>query len=55
MVSRSIQLLAACGLTLLCGAAAVDPAVQLREPTYDDNVYVSCQFRMAAIFPGSST
>jgi hypothetical protein len=52
MVSRSIQLLAACGLTLLCGAAAVDPAAQLREPTYDDNVYVSCQFRMAAIFPG---
>jgi hypothetical protein len=52
MVSRSIQLLAACGLTLLCGAAEIDEATQLREPTYDDGVYVNCQFRMAAIFPG---
>ena len=52
MVSRSIQLLAACGLTLLCGAAAVDPAAQLREPTYDDGVFVSCPYRVAAIFPG---
>src|SRR3954454_12701292 len=51
MVSRSIQLLAACALTLLCGAAAGYPA-ELREPTYDDGVFVSCQYRMAAIFPG---
>jgi len=26
-------------------------AGQLDEPTYDDNVYVNCQYRMAAIFP----
>jgi hypothetical protein len=27
-------------------------ASQLDEPTYDDNVYVNCQYRVAAIFPG---
>jgi hypothetical protein len=27
-------------------------AGQLDEPTYDDNVYVNCQYRIAAIFPG---
>jgi hypothetical protein len=26
-------------------------ASQLDEPTYDDNVFVSCQYRVAAIFP----
>ena len=26
-------------------------AGQLDEPTYDDNVYVNCQYRVAAIFP----
>jgi hypothetical protein len=52
MVSRAIRLLAACGLTLLCGAAEIDEATQLREPTYDDGVYVNCQYRVAAIFPG---
>jgi len=52
MVSRSIQLLAACGLTLLCGAVPFDPAAQLREPTFDDGVFVSCPYRVAAIFPG---
>jgi hypothetical protein len=28
-------------------------AGQLDEPTYDDTVYVNCQYRMAAIFPAT--
>ena len=52
MGSRSIQSLTACGLMLFCGAAEIDEATQLREPTYDDGVFVSCPYRVAAIFPG---
>jgi hypothetical protein len=40
-------------------ALAVTPfaqgAGQLDEPTYDDNVYVNCQYRVAAIFPAAPT
>jgi len=37
---------------LSCAVMFVLPgASQLDEPTYDDNVYVNCQYRMAAIFP----
>jgi len=52
MVSQSMRLLAAVAPVLLGGAAAIDQAAQLREPTYDDNVFVSCEYRVAAIFPG---
>ncbi len=40
-------------LALLCCAAMpfLQAASQLDEPTYDDNVYVNCQYRVAAIFP----
>ena len=38
---------------LVCCAIApfLQGAGQLDEPTYDDNVYVNCQYRVAAIFP----
>ena len=52
MVSRSLRALVSAAPILLCGAAAIDQAAQLAEPTYDDNVFVSCEFRVAAIFPG---
>ncbi len=32
-------------------APLLQGASQLDEPTYDDNVYVNCQYRVAAIFP----
>jgi hypothetical protein len=40
-------------LVLLSCAIApfLQAASQLDEPTYDDNVYVNCQYRVAAIFP----
>lgn len=40
-------------LVLLSCAAMpfLQGASQLDEPTYDDNVYVNCQYRVAAIFP----
>jgi hypothetical protein len=35
-----------------CAVMSFLPAAsQLDEPTYDDNVYVSCPYRVAAIFP----
>ena len=40
-----IALLSAVAMPFLQGAG------QLDEPTYDDNVYVNCQYRVAAIFP----
>lgn len=41
---------------LSCLAMAVLPgAGQLDEPTYDDNVYVNCPYRVAAIFPRPPT
>jgi hypothetical protein len=44
---RSIALaLLSCAAAPLLGGAS-----QLDEPTYDDNVYVNCQYRVAAIFP----
>jgi len=37
---------------LSCAVAPfLQGASQLDEPTYDDNVYVNCQYRVAAIFP----
>ena len=38
---------------LLCCLLApfLQGTAQLDEPTYDDNVYVNCQYRVAAIFP----
>jgi hypothetical protein len=43
------------GIPLVLVACALAPflqgASQLDEPTYDDNVYVNCQYRVAAIFP----
>ena len=41
-------LLSCAAMALFTGAAARS---QLDEPTYDENVYVNCQYRMAAIFP----
>ncbi len=32
-------------------APVLQGASQLDEPTYDDNVYVNCPYRVAAIFP----
>jgi hypothetical protein len=41
---------------LSCAVMAFLPgASQLDEPTYDDNVYVNCQYRVAAIFPRQPT
>ncbi len=41
---------------LSCAAAPfLQGASQLDEPTYDDNVYVNCQYRVAAIFPRAPT
>jgi len=44
-------------LVLLSCAIApfLQAASQLDEPTYDDNVYVNCQYRVAAIFPRAPT
>jgi hypothetical protein len=44
--------------TVLSGIAALTllpAASQLDEPTFDDNVYVNCQYRVAAIFPREPT
>jgi hypothetical protein len=38
-------------LLFLVVAPLLQGAGQLDEPTYDDNVYVNCQYRVAAIFP----
>jgi len=39
-------------ILLSCAIAPfLQGASQLDEPTYDDNVYVNCQYRVAAIFP----
>ena len=45
------------GAALLACAIApfLQAASQLDEPTYDDNVYVNCQYRVAAIFPRTPT
>ncbi len=43
--SAGLVLLAAVGVPFLQGAS------QLDEPAYGDNVYVNCQYRVAAIFP----
>lgn len=41
---------------LSCLAMSFLPAAgQLDEPTYDENVYVNCQYRVAAIFPQAQT
>ena len=40
-----VLILASIAMPLLSAAG------QLDEPTYDDNVYVNCQYRMAVIFP----
>ena len=41
---------------LSCAVAPfLQGASQLDEPTYDDNVYVNCQYRVAAIFPRAPT
>ena len=45
-------LLSCAAKVLFTGAAARS---QLDEPTYDENVYVNCQYRMAAIFPAAPT
>jgi len=44
-------------VALVCSAALsfLSGAAQLDEPTYDDNVYVSCPYRVAAIFPRAPT
>ena len=44
------------GVLLSCVIAPfLQGASQLDEPTYDDNVYVNCQYRVAAIFPQPPT
>jgi hypothetical protein len=40
-------------LVALAAAPFVQGAAQHDEPTYGDNVYVNCQYRVAAIFPSA--